>query len=176
MKILLFGSIASGKTTIARKIIKNHPEFKYIAIDDFRKKFGDYTKDGEETTHEYFLNAIIPGKDQIIEASGLGKLGREIHEKLSDSNEDVLVIIVRIPISTINSRIKGKIWDTPFPGKQENLEGIIHSINLGIDFGEIPMLWSDNPKHTILQIENTDQTTKSFITNFINSYIKSKVE
>ena len=174
MKILLFGSIASGKTTIARKILTIHKNFDFIAIDDYRREFGDYTKDGENAARENFIKSILPEKDQIIEASGLGKLGRDIHIIVSEFNEDVLIIILRIPITIINRRIADKNWDTPFPGKQDKLETIIQSINFGIEFGEIPMLWSENPKHTIFQIENIDHNTETFIIDLINNYIKLK--
>ncbi len=170
MKIILFGSIAAGKTTIARKIKEIYKDFQYIAIDDYRKKFGDYTKEGEEKAHKNFIKSIKPEKDQIVEASGLGKLGRDIQEKLSESEENILVIILRIPIEEINQRIENKVWDTPFPGKQEKLESIIMSLNLGLDFGEIPMLWSINPKHTILQIENPDRKSELFVIEFITKF------
>lgn len=71
MKILLFGSIASGKTTIAKKILTIHKNFDFIAIDDYRREFGDYTTDGENAARENFVKSILPEKDQIIEASGL---------------------------------------------------------------------------------------------------------
>jgi len=170
MKIILFGSIAAGKTTIAEKIKEICKGYQYIAIDDFRKQFGDYTKEGEKIASENFIKSIIPGKEQIIEASGLGKLGREIHEKIAGSDESVLIIILRIPIDLINKRIENKVWDTPFPGKQEKLESIIMSLNLGLEFGEIPMLWSINPKHTILQIENPDRKSELFVIEFITKF------
>ena len=157
MKIILFGSIAAGKTKIAKQLLDIYKDFQYIAIDDFRKQFGDYTKEGEKIASENFINSIIPGKDQIIEASGLGKPGRDIHDKLAESDENILIIILRIPVELTNKRIKNKVWDTPFPGKQEKLEMIIQSINLGLEFGEIPMWWSVNPRHTIFQIENPDR-------------------
>ena len=173
MKIILFGSIASGKTTIANKLKVIYKDFQYIAIDDYRKKYGDYTKEGEKIASENFIKSIIPGKEQIIEASGLGKIGRNIQEKLSESEENILIVILRIPIDMINQRIENKVWDTPFPGKQDKLQMIIQSLNLGLEFGEIPMLWSINPKHTILQIENRDRKSELFVIEFITKFLNS---
>ncbi|RLD58218.1 MAG: hypothetical protein DRJ05_08380 [Bacteroidetes bacterium] len=175
MKILLFGSIAAGKTTIAQELSRQHPAFEIISIDDFRKKHGDYTLDGEKTAIENFVGAIKNNSNQIIEASGLGIPGSEIYEKIAGFGEDtVLLIILYVQINEIKKRIKDKVWDTPFPGKQENLDRIIQTINFGIQFGNIPMTWSELPNVTILQIENKDIETKKFILKTINNYIKLK--
>jgi len=172
MKILLFGDIAAGKTTISKKIIQQYSGFELIAIDDFRRKFGDFTMKGETLALSEFLKALKKNKNQIVEASGLGKLGEDIYYKISKFNEKNLVVVLHIPVKTINERIKNRIWDIPFPGKQEKLNTIIQSVNLGIKFGKIPLVWSELPKTVIFQIENNNLNTQNYITNTIINFIK----
>ena len=174
MKILLFGSIASGKTTIAEFIMKEYPDFEIISIDNFRQEFGDYSMEGEKISQNKFLNAIKQSKNQIIEASGLGKLGSEIYNKLAEFNDDILLVIIHIPIDEINARIKNRHWDIPFPGKQEKLESIIQTINFGIQFGKIPMIWSELKRTTIFQIENDNLKTQNYILKTIVNFINLK--
>lgn len=173
MKILLFGSIAAGKTTIANKILKKYSEFELLGIDNFRKEFGDFTMQGEDRAKNEFLKAIKKVKNQIIEASGLGKLGYDIYDKLTEYNEPILIIVLHISENEIYKRIQNRTWDIPFPGKQSKLNDIILSINFGVKFGKIPLMWSELPQATILQIENSNFKTQKFIIQTIQNYINS---
>ncbi len=172
MKILLFGDIASGKTTISKQIIQNYNNFELIAIDDFRRKYGDYTMLGEKTALDKFIKNIKPNKNQIIEASGVGKLSNKIYERIRNYNESVFLIILVVPIQLIYERIKERTWDIPFPGKQEKLNDIIESINLKINENYVINLWSTIPDITILKIKNLDSKSQKFILETIINYIK----
>jgi len=176
MKILLFGDIAAGKTTILNIIKQEYCDFEIVAVDDFRRKFGDNTMKGEKKALESFILEIQKDKNQIIEASGLGKLGFEIYEKISEFNEVVLLIILRIPAEEIKKRIENRIWDIPFPRKQEKLNEIILSVNSKIKAGEITAMWAGLEKTTILKTVNINKENQEFIiktiTNFIYKHIK----
>jgi len=172
MKILIFGSIAAGKTTIANTIIKQYPKFEFVGIDNFRKAFGDFTMKGEEKAKSEFLNAIQKKKNQIIEASGLGKLGSDIIDKLAKYSDPILIVILYISENEITKRIKNRTWDIPFPGKQSKLNDIISSINLGVKSGKVLTKCLKLPHETILQIENTNPKTKTFIIQTIINYIE----
>jgi shikimate kinase len=174
MKILLFGSIAAGKTTIAKQLLNQYAGYEFISIDVCRKKFGDYSMEGEDIAKSKFIEAIQKGKNQIIEASGLGKLGSDIYEKIACFDEDVLLMIMHIEINETNRRIANRVWDTPFPGRQEKLQTIIQSVNFGIQFGRIPMIWSERSNTTIIQIENKDAATQDFILETAKKYLKLK--
>ncbi|MEA3450335.1 MAG: hypothetical protein U9Q83_00360 [Bacteroidota bacterium] len=174
MKILLFGSIAAGKTTIAKIITKQFTDFKFIGIDNYRCKYGNGTMEGEKSAQKEFVKAINKDKNQIIEASGLGTLGLDIYETMAEYEEQILLIILHIPVDEIKIRIKYRTWNIPFPGGQEKLENIILSINLGISFGKIPMTWSELTNATILQIENRNKKNQIFIIQIISNYIKLK--
>jgi len=173
MKVLLFGSIATGKTTVANKIKEQNKELEFIAIDDFRQKYGDGTMEKEILSQEKFIAQIKKSKNGIIEASGLGKLGDDIFNEITKTNENILIIVFYLPKSLIKKRLLDRVWDIPFPGNQEKLDDIILSINHNILFGRIQMMWLERPKTTILQIENKDYKSQKFILNTINNYLKT---
>ena len=72
--------------------------------------------------------------------------------------------------------IENRIWNIPFPGKQEKLNEIILSVNSKIKAGEITAMWTELEKTTILKTENINKEDQGFIiktiTNFIYKYIK----
>jgi len=173
MKILLFGSIASGKTTIANLTQKKHPGFGLISIDDCRRIFGDGSMEKEILSQKKFIEQIYKSKNAIIEASGLGKLGDDIFNEMSKTNEKVLMIVSYLPKDIIKQRLIDRVWDIPFPGNQEKLDDIILTINYKIQFGRIQMKWLERPQITILQIENKDFKSQKIILATINNYFKA---
>jgi adenylate kinase family enzyme len=173
MKILLFGSIASGKTTIANLIQKKHPDFGLISIDDCRRMFGDGSMEKEILSQKKFIEQINKSKSAIIEASGVGKLGDSIFNEISKINEKVLIIVSSLPKDIIKQRLTDRVWDIPFPGNQEKLDDIVLTINHEIQSRRIQMKWLERPQTTILQIENKDLKSQSFILAAINNYLKS---
>jgi adenylate kinase family enzyme len=58
MKVLLFGNIATGKTTIAITIVNDNPFLEYLSIDDFRRKFSNGTIITEFAAVERFTSSI----------------------------------------------------------------------------------------------------------------------
>jgi len=176
MKILLFGDIAAGKTTISNILKQQYSDFEIVAVDDFRRELGDNTMKGERNALKKIITHIEKDKNQIIEASGLGKLGIDIFKKILNINDVVLLIILHIPIKEIEKRIENKIWNIPFPGKQEKLNEIILSVNSKIKAGEITAIWTGLEKTTILKTENINKEDQGFIiktiTNFIYKHTK----
>jgi dephospho-CoA kinase len=176
MKILLFGDIAAGKTTVSYILKQQYSDFEIVAVDDFRRKLGDNTMKGEMNALKKFISHIEKDKNQIIEASGLGELGIDIFKKISKFNDVVLLVIFHIPMKEIKKRIENRIWNIPFPGKQEKLNEIVLTINSKIKAGEITTMWAELEKTTILKTENINKEDQEFIiktiTNFIYKHIK----
>lgn len=72
MKILVFGNIGSGKSTLSRVISEKLNEFELVEIDDFRKRYGtelwkpNKSRNGISTTPSFqkkirLLRLWVPG-------------------------------------------------------------------------------------------------------------------
>ena len=173
MKIFLFGSIAAGKTVIAKEIINTHGDFTYIAIDDFRRKHGDGSMKKEFLTRQKFIESIQPVRNQVVEASGLGELGYEITQKASFMEEAILVVIIYLEENLIKKRLEKRKWDIPFPGGKSKLEIIIKDINKGIESNEILLQWSKLKNACLIKTRNQTADDKAFIVNTIDNFIKT---
>jgi adenylate kinase family enzyme len=82
-KIFLIGGVCSGKTTICN-ILKNSFGFKYLAIDEYRQKFGDGSLEGEKLAYQKFIqdvNSIESENAIVIECSGLSQYFEELETK-----------------------------------------------------------------------------------------------
>ena len=173
MKIVLFGDVAAGKTTISNQIKQNF-DFELVAIDDYRKIYGDFTMKGELLAQKQFVNAIKKDKNQIIESSGLGKLGIRLKELITELEENCLVIILNISPIEINKRLKNRKWDIPFPDKQKRLAIIVKTIHAEISNDVIQKNWIKNNKIVIVKLENTTIPHQTKVINTIENYIKKK--
>ena len=82
-KIFLIGGVCSGKTTICN-ILKNSFGFKYLAIDNYRQKFGDGSLEGEKLAYQKFIqdvNSIESESPIVVECSGLSQYFEELETK-----------------------------------------------------------------------------------------------
>jgi adenylate kinase family enzyme len=113
MKILIFGNLASGKSYIAGKIKEMLPHLEYLSIDDFRRQFGDGTKEKEQMAKQMFFNGIQHNKPQLIEATGLGDTGVTIAEALQETDELKFIIILKTSLEVCLERLKTRTWDIP---------------------------------------------------------------
>ena len=109
---------------------------------------------GEHKARRNFINSIKKDLPQIIEASGCGELGAKLLEKVKSLKEEILLIIIYIPEKLINKKIKIRVWDTPFPGKQKSLNKTILMINSKILSGEFMEAWISKENITRLSIQN----------------------
>lgn len=119
MKILVFGNIGSGKSTLSRVISEKLNEFELVEIDDFRKRYGDGTMEAEQVAKRNFYNAIVPEKNQIIEVMGAGDTGEALFETMQSMPEQKLVIILKTPLEECILRLKERQWVVPYPAPPE---------------------------------------------------------
>lgn len=130
MKIFIIGNINSGKTYYSKKIRKIFKDYEYISIDDYRKKYGDFTIKGEEKSKEEFIKKINSLEKCIVEFSGLG----EMVEKINKDNYIVLYINTKIDVclERINKEKFSKIpypknWNQPIEQTIKDLDFLIQS-------------------------------------------------
>src|SRR5205085_12575255 len=94
MKLFVFGNSGSGKSALIDEVRK-HFCAQVLAIDDFRKRYGNFKWDGEFTAKKKFVEAIDIGtKYQIIECSGTGMTAEMLRLKLSKIGDSILIIIL----------------------------------------------------------------------------------
>lgn len=169
MKILLFGNIGVGKTTIARKLMSLLVGFDHISIDDFRRKYGDGTMDLEIKSQNKFIEAIaLDQSHQIIESSGLGQLGQRIFQKMATCEDLKVVIIPTAKRDTIQKRIDERIWDIPYPESTDCVPETIRITNEQLENGALQGLWYGHPllsypNQTNEDLENIIQFTYNII-------------
>jgi hypothetical protein len=70
-KILLIGTMGSGKTTVAERLARD-TGFLYASIDDCRVQYGDGTMAGEDLAWDHFLAICENPWPAVLEFSGCG--------------------------------------------------------------------------------------------------------
>ncbi|MBK9301376.1 MAG: hypothetical protein IPN14_12415 [Bacteroidetes bacterium] len=173
MKLLLFGNVGCGKSTISREIISSGKQFQLLNIDDFRRKFGDGSMEKEKLAKERFVDEIdIDNSNQIIECSGLGDTGEMVFEKLLKCKDRILVFVLLADSSICIHRLLNRIWDIPYPDKTANVNKLIEKQALIYKTNAIENKWSvlSNIIFKSSINNSNDDFKKNFqiITNFID--------
>ena len=168
MKILILGDIYAGKTTIINELLLDHPNFEYISIDIIRNKTNN-----EQKAQKIFINEIEQNKNQIIEATGFGQEGKLLLKKLKNSENKLLVVILRTDYGIILSRKKLKPKNLNFTNYSKMLPRMIISVHKKLEQGELFSSWNNINNATILQIYNNSLKDKELIINLIKGYINN---
>lgn len=118
MKIILLGLSGAGKSTIIKSL---RHRLELIQIDDYRRKYGDYTWNGFNRSNEKFIEDIKEDNtNQIIECVGKGVLGRLLVSKLLKVQDTIKVFIIQAHHDVCVNRKKGKNWhDLKLPIKYQ---------------------------------------------------------
>lgn len=165
MKILVFGNIGSGKSTIINELKELFP-FEVVAIDDFRKKFGNGSKESELEARSNFFTAIKQNKNQFIECIGVGKVADELFLLLQAFTEPIICLTLTTPKEICEQRLEERIWDIPFPEPIENVSSLLERAETKISNGEIKEQWSSRQNTILLERKNIQLTDiQSIISN-----------
>jgi deoxyadenosine/deoxycytidine kinase len=167
MKVLLFGNIATGKTTIANTIVNDNPFLEYLSIDDFRRKFSKGTIITEVAAVERFTSSIKKTKPQLIEATGFGEVGNNIYSKLKETSENILLVILTQDLKTIHKRLAKRITDVPYPDEFDALTLTVENINKKILTGDLFTRWGNLENVSVFKSNDTDLIIR-VINEFIN--------
>jgi adenylate kinase family enzyme len=173
MKIIVFGNVGSGKTTILQKLKETVP-FDVIAIDDFRREFGDGSKGGEAAARKEFFDRIEENRNQFIECIGVGEVADELFVKLNQSGEPVICIILNVPKEVCQSRLSNRIWDIPFPKRIEAAFSLVERTETKIQSNEIFDKWNKRKNTILLSKENIQPNDIASIEADVASLIKSE--
>lgn len=174
MKILLLGNIGSGKTTISKILAKKYPEWEYIAIDDFRKKLSDGTIKGDAKAKSTFVKNIThDNKYQIVECTGLGRLGSSVFRRLQKYEGKLFVIILTVPLDICVSRIKDRVWDIPFPKNIAGGDELVKKLHKIYQSNFLFERWGLRKNTTFLSISNEGITEQKLTLEILDSFVKT---
>ena len=121
--IHIFGRPNSGKTTLRNALASRHPYFNNFSIDDFRRRYGDGTLEGEIRAQYRFLSAKLHGNG-FYESSGTGNITE--HTMGCLRGEEVYIIVLEVPDEVCISRIDPHKYDgIPFPFFENSKEDFI---------------------------------------------------
>ena len=142
-KILLTGTLGSGKTTLAEYLARD-TGFPYASIDECRIRYGDGTVSGEDSAWDHFLEMCGRPAPGILEFSGGGPHTDEVRKTLLSSTIPVSVIWLLLPPGTCTTRALQRQKNIPSPFPWGPIEYSVPAIHDSIEFAW-DMIWSREP-------------------------------
>ncbi|MGK0388352.1 MAG: adenylate kinase family enzyme [Maribacter sp.] len=174
MKILLLGNIGSGKTTISTALAEQNSDWEYIAIDDFRKELSDGTIKGDAKAKSVFVKKISHDNDcQIIECTGLGRLGSSVFRRLQKYEGELLVLVLNVSLEICITRIKDRIWDIPFPKNITGGEKLVKKLHKIYHSNFLFERWGLRDNTTFFSISNEGIKEQHLILELMNAFVKN---
>lgn len=143
-KILLIGTLGSGKTTLAKYLVRD-TGFGYASIDKSRIRYGDNTISGEDRASDHFLETCGSISPAILEFSGGGPHVNEVQKSLLSSTIPVSVIWLILPLDTCITRaLQRSQKNIPAPFPWGPIEYSVPAIHTSIGFAW-DNVWSREP-------------------------------
>ncbi|MFP5041624.1 hypothetical protein [Parasediminibacterium sp. JCM 36343] len=175
MKILVFGNIASGKTTVVRRL-KEEYSFQDVSIDNYRRKYGDGSSKGEALARiEFYHTAGKKGDNLIIECLGVGEVADKLCELLYESKERIICLILLVKKEVCLSRLSRRKWDVPFPHLPEKIYSLIENTQLKIEAAEIESKWNKIENITFVSKINNNRYDLEMIISEMKYIIKEVI-
>jgi hypothetical protein len=161
-KILLIGTLGSGKTTLAEYLAKD-TGFPFGSIDECRIRYGDGTVAGEDCAWDHFLEDCSRPGPGILEFSGMGPHAEEVLKNLVTSAMPVSVIWLVLPLETCISRAMQRQKNIPYPFPWGPVEYSVPAIHDSIEF-TWDTLWSREYRFhaTRLEFLSTDSVAEMY--------------
>ena len=161
-KILLIGTLGSGKTTVARRLARD-TGLPHVSIDGCRIRYGDGTVTGEERAWEKFLAICRRPAPGILEFSGMGPHAEDVREDLLCSGIPVSVIWLVLPPGTCIARALQRKKKIPYPFPWAPVEDSVPLIHDEIEFSW-EFIWSRESRFhaTRLEFSGTDSVDEMY--------------
>lgn len=171
MKIIIVGNIGSGKSRVCSLVCQRHPNIKWVAIDEFRRKFGDGSMAAESIARGEFLKAAESNVPMVIECMGRGDLAAELSKKLGKS--PVLVIILQVDLDTCIYRLGQRVWDVPYPGTINGAFELCKTAHADYADDTVNRIFQANSDCLIESFYHHNPIHTSTILDYINNWVVS---
>jgi hypothetical protein len=142
-KILLIGTMGSGKTTLAEHLARD-TGFPYASIDTCRIRYSNSTVEGEDCAWDHFLELCSRPAPGILEFSGGGPHVDEVRKNLLSSTIPVSVIWLVLPLDTCLTRALQRQENIPSPFPWGPVEYSVPAIHDTIEWAW-EVVWSREP-------------------------------
>jgi hypothetical protein len=156
-KILIIGTLGSGKTTLAEYLARD-TGFPYASIDECRIRYGDGTVSGEDCAWDHFLEICGSSSPGILEFSGGGPHVDEVRKNLLSSKIPVSVIWLVLPLDTCINRALQRQKNIHAPFLWGPIEYSVPAIHDSIEFAW-DNVWSREPGFQVTRQEFRSTTS-----------------
>jgi adenylate kinase family enzyme len=173
LKVLLFGNLGAGKSHLAERVLLRLPAFDLHSIDAYRRQRGDGSIEAERSAKDSFIDAVVQGRRQLIEATGLGETGILLAERLVALNEPVLVVLLTTPLDVCLARLNARIWDVPYPAPPADAFELARRTDALIQAGEVDVLWGKLPRTTMIKGDCSDERSMNELLERITQHLEA---
>lgn len=173
LKVLLFGNLGAGKSHLAERILLRFPAFELVSIDAYRRQHGDGSMEAERSAKDSFISAVVSGRRQLIEATGLGETGILLAKRLVAFNEPVLVVLLTTPLEVCMARLNDRIWDVPYPAPPADALELTRHTDALIQAGEVDVLWGKLPSTTMIKGDCSDERSMNELLERITQHLEA---
>ena len=130
-RVLVIGTIASGKSFAVDRIKEQLPELVINSIDNFRRTCDASTESGESDAQTKFLRTMSLSNG-IFEFTGAGPLFTPL-ESICYTNPFDLIVRIHSPIDACVQRVQTRRSWPPYPHSELPKKKMIASINEKLD-------------------------------------------
>lgn len=174
MKIIVMGNVGSGKTTLISSMLE-HYQWDVVSIDDYRRSFGNGTRETELLARQNFAAGVISTCNQFVECTGFGEVSDSLFKKLQASNEPLVCLILDVPLKICRDRLALRKWDVPFTAPLDGLSRFMEKVDAKIQSGESENEWKSKKSAIVLRRRNIVSYDKEEIVGELASII-DKIE
>lgn len=170
MNVLLVGPLASGKTTIAEKLLERGFANNYDSVELCRRAHSSGSHAGEMLAWARFLESIEEPEEgnNVFEFSGTGRFVYSVGEAIRSTFDDKqkwLVVYVLADEEVLLQRALEKTYDAPCPYELNDPRASINFMNQDLKKTlENSRAWASAPKIVVrTDLKNVDEAVDQII-------------
>lgn len=109
--IIITGNVASGKSSLAKRWILDHPEYEHVVMDDIRMKiaerngFSQFTYAMEQEAREVLKDMIAIHQHIVFETVGYGVFSNKMQNEICDAFDEVRRFYLNVDLREVQMRL-----------------------------------------------------------------------